>query len=66
MVDGKAWGTVIENSTKEKENTEDLNKNIIQFNNASAGPGLDRIFDLIRLTWGVVAVGYIKRNLTEK
>ena len=24
MVDGKAWGTVIENSTKDKENTEDL------------------------------------------
>ena len=36
MVDGKAWGTVIENSTKDKENTEDLNKMIVQFNNATA------------------------------
>ena len=49
MVDGKAWGTVIENSTRDKENIEDLNKNIVQFNNATAGPGIDRIFDLIRL-----------------
>ena len=60
LLGGRAWGTTLDMATDKDGDPE---QHIL---GPSAGPGKDRVLDLIRITWAIAAVAVITKNTMQR